>query len=80
MLDDFEAHGADAISKVREEDPSTYLRVIASLLPKEVKVDANPLTDVSDEELDRMIGVLRDQINAEKSGGQDSDDGASGPH
>lgn len=36
MLNDFEAHGNAAIAKVREEDTSTYVRVIAGLLPKEV--------------------------------------------
>lgn len=36
VLTDFEAHGIAAIEKVRETDPSTYMRVIASILPKEV--------------------------------------------
>lgn len=36
MLTDFEAHGAAAIIKVRESDPSTYIRTIAGILPKEV--------------------------------------------
>lgn len=36
MSDDFEKHGVDAIKRVREEDPSTYLKVIASLIPKEI--------------------------------------------
>lgn len=36
VLTDFEAHGVGAIEKVRIEDPSTYVRVIAGLLPKEV--------------------------------------------
>ena len=35
LLADFEANGADAIRRVREEEPATYLKVIASLLPKE---------------------------------------------
>lgn len=36
MLTDFEAHGVDVIIKVRTDDPSTYVRVIAGLLPKEL--------------------------------------------
>lgn len=36
VLTDFEAHGVEAIERVRAEDPSTYIRVIAGILPKEV--------------------------------------------
>lgn len=36
MLDDFGAHGIDAIIKAREEKPSDYVRTIANLLPKEM--------------------------------------------
>ncbi len=36
LLTDFEANGVAAIEKVRADDPSTYVRVIAGLLPKEV--------------------------------------------
>lgn len=50
---DFAEHGAEAIVKVREEKPDQYLRVIASLLPKEVKLSTE--ADLSDEELDRRI-------------------------
>lgn len=30
---DFETYGAEAIQKVRETDPSTYLRVVARIVP-----------------------------------------------
>ncbi|MFG1359959.1 hypothetical protein [Xanthobacter pseudotagetidis] len=53
---DFAEHGPDAIARVREEKPDQYLRVIASLLPKEVKVATE--ADLSDEELDRRIRQL----------------------
>ncbi len=36
VLKDFETNGVKAIEKVRQNDPSTYVRVIASILPKEV--------------------------------------------
>jgi hypothetical protein len=35
VAEDFEKHGRAALSKVREEDPSTYLRVVAQIIPKE---------------------------------------------
>lgn len=38
MLADFEQHGAAAVVKVREEKPDQYLKVIASILPKEIEL------------------------------------------
>lgn len=48
--DDFAEHGVGVVEKVRTEDPATYLRVVSSLLPKELEatvrhVDAKELTD-----------------------------------
>jgi len=44
LLDDFVEHGIDAIRRVCEDDPGTYIRIVASLLPKEVTgADAAPL-------------------------------------
>lgn len=36
LLTDFQTGGIAAIKKVRAEDPSTYLRVISNILPKEL--------------------------------------------
>jgi hypothetical protein len=36
MLADFETHGVEAIQQVRENSPGTYLRVAASILPKQL--------------------------------------------
>jgi hypothetical protein len=41
IADDFTVHGIEAIKRVREEDPCTYIRVVASLLPKEIKADVS---------------------------------------
>lgn len=37
MLEDFEQHGEGAIATVRDEKPDQYLKVIASILPKEIE-------------------------------------------
>jgi hypothetical protein len=39
LATDFEQHGQAVIEKVRETKPEIYLRVIADLLPKDVKVN-----------------------------------------
>lgn len=58
---DFEQHGADTLRRVREEDPSAYVRVTASLLPKEVEV-TRPFDGMNDETLAAAIQVLADAI------------------
>ena len=58
MADDFEQHGKAAIEKMREEDPSSYIRAIASLMPKELEI-SRPLDDVSDDELSAAITAVR---------------------
>ncbi len=65
LLEDFEGHGADAIKKVRETDPSTYLRVAAQVTPKQLDVSVQD--DIDNMEpgdlhahLDRVMRRLRD--------------------
>lgn len=44
MLDDFNEHGVAAVETVRIEKPDQYLKVIASILPKEITgEDGGPL-------------------------------------
>jgi hypothetical protein len=46
------------IERVRQEDPAAYLRVVVSVLPKELKIDrkldAEPLSHLTDEELEAL--------------------------
>lgn len=61
---DFQQHGVAAIERVRNEEPASYVRVIAGLLPKEMKIDSAPLSDLSDDELSRLIDILRTAIGS----------------
>ena len=47
MLDDFTKHGTDVISVVREEKPDQYLKVVASILPKEIEVGEDTIDSIS---------------------------------
>ncbi len=59
MLADFLKHGRDAIERVRQEKPDQYLKVIASLLPKDVNLSTVPSAeDLTDEELLARFGHL----------------------
>src|SRR5262245_29348016 len=56
---DFAEHGAGVIRIARIEKPVEYLKVIASVLPKELHVEANALSDISDEDLAAHITLLQ---------------------
>jgi hypothetical protein len=48
-----------AIEKVRRERPADYLKIIASIIPKDVHVRGRGLEDMSYEELFAAIDMLR---------------------
>ncbi len=50
--------GAEALAKVRKEDPSTFIRVCASLIPKEVEVTHRSASSLTDEEIIERINQL----------------------
>ena len=47
LCEAWETHGAAAIEKVAKDDPTAFVRVVASLLPKEITgKDSEPITIV----------------------------------
>jgi hypothetical protein len=49
LYEDFKTGGVTAIQKCREEKPDVYLKVVASVVPKQVDVKADQsLTDLAD--------------------------------
>lgn len=52
---DWLANGADVIKTVRETRPQDYLKVIASILPKDVNVNVSAIESMSDDELSTTI-------------------------
>jgi hypothetical protein len=69
MSEDFTTHGHAVIASVRKDDPSTYLKVVASLVPKELLV-SRPLEELSDDDLEAAIQFVRAALaeGAEKPG------------
>ncbi len=53
MLADFDAHGKDVIEAVRVEKPDQYLKVVASILPKEIALDDETTGAIADIILER---------------------------
>jgi hypothetical protein len=70
LAKDFEAHGVDAIKICRIERPTEYLKIVASTLPKEFEITDSRLEEISDNELDSLIELARQQraiiVNAER--------------
>jgi hypothetical protein len=68
---DFQEHGVAAIEAVRTEKPDAYIKVIASILPKELKITNE--SDLTDEQLIERIrqldSVIRPFLGAEGTGG-----------
>jgi hypothetical protein len=58
LYDDFKDHGSAAIAACRAEKPDVYVRVIASLLPKDVNLTTRNLDDLSDDQLMRKLAML----------------------
>ena len=61
FLADWEKYGASAIKSVRMTDPATYLRVGATILPKELMVETMT-TGLTAEERDEMIAMLKQHL------------------
>lgn len=57
LQEDFQEHGKSAIQTVRADKPDQYLKVIASLVPKDFNLNVNSFEDLSDDDL---RGELRD--------------------
>jgi hypothetical protein len=62
MHNDFAQHGVEAIVKVRSEKPDQYLKVIASILPKDLNVNINNMDDLTDDQLIQRIRQLDSAI------------------
>ena len=64
---DFDKEGKSAIVNMREKDPSSYIRCIASLMPKELEV-TKPLDDLTDDDLYKAIRTLKQHLGLEDAG------------
>ena len=62
LAEDFENHGKDAIVKMREDRPGDYIKVIASLVPKEATLTINQFDDLTDEQLFEQYRILNAEI------------------
>jgi hypothetical protein len=64
IVADFAEHGADAIARLRTDDPATYLRLVGALVPRELILQREQEPDInyaelSFEELATVIEIER---------------------
>jgi hypothetical protein len=56
---DFAEHGPDALAKLRDDDPAAYLRIVASLVPRDLILKREQAEDYSDLGLDELEDILK---------------------
>jgi hypothetical protein len=62
LHDDFIQHGPAVIETVRLEKPGQYLKVIASILPKQLEIKEGAFDGVSDDDLAALIVAARSAL------------------
>jgi hypothetical protein len=69
LATDFKQHGASAIAKVRKQQPATYMKICALLVPREMRVEhSGGVKSLSDEELERGIEMITAMLAAREAG------------
>jgi hypothetical protein len=72
MHDDFLDHGPKVIEAVRNEKPDQYLKVIASILPKQLEIKDSAFDGISDEQLAAIVAAATAALGV----AEDSEGGA----
>jgi len=63
LLLHFRQHGKKAIEKVAREQPSSYLKILGLLVPREHKVEhSNAIKDMTTEQIERSIEYIKEQL------------------
>ena len=61
---DFVEHGVAVIKAVREDNPAAYLKIIASIVPKDLNINpGRTLEDMSDEDLLDQLEMIRHYLD-----------------
>ena len=84
MLSAWQAHGPSVIERVSEERPQDFLKVVASLLPRDVNLNVNTMDEVTDDELLQRIrdldATIRPFLDAQGEAGTRQGAGAPTAH
>ena len=75
---DWAEHGSAVIKTVRAERPHEYLKVVASILPKELNVRVDPLDEMDDDELTAILAAARAACRLHQEGRGDAGEAEGG--
>lgn len=67
LAEDFSNNGRVAIERTREETPAQYVKIIASLMPKELEIK-RPLEELTDDDLIAAVDALQSFISTQAIG------------
>jgi hypothetical protein len=67
LCEDFAANGRNAIIACRTEKPDAYVKIIASLMPKEFEIK-RPLEELSEDELVAGVAALQSFLASSSNG------------
>ena len=70
----WQSNGIDAIDRMIAEKPGDFVRVVATQMPKELNVNNNPLSELSDDELADAIAFFRASKGADDEAGSGTDE------
>ena len=70
----WQASGIEAIERMIAEKPGDFVRVVATQMPKELKIDNSPLGDLTDDELEEAIAFIRASLTNNKNPAGDGTD------
>jgi len=59
-------NGVAALRIMAKQHPSEFCKLYCNLVPKEYWVESTTLTDMTDEELDKVIMRMRDEVRQEE--------------
>lgn len=84
MLEAWQAQGKEVIARVIEERPQDFMKVVASLLPRDVNLNVNSMEEVTDDELLQRIrdldATIRPFLDAQGAAGTRQGTGAPTAH
>jgi len=70
----WQASGIDAIERMIAEKPGDFVRVVATQMPKELNINNDPLSELTDSELDDAIAFFRASTSASEEAGSETDE------
>ena len=62
LQEDFQLHGKKVIVEVRTDRPADYLKIIASILPKQLEIKEGSFDGISDEQLAALVMAARSAL------------------